>query len=381
MKNIIQLVCFIFVFFPVTGMAADQNPLQGFSRGKVIFTFDDVYQSVYDYALPVLAQNQMPATVYVATEWASNDNPIYMKWPALQEVVSRYGWEVGGHTVTHPLLEQQTPERIEQEIKGSKLALEAQGFHPLSFAVPYGSYNNTTLSLIHKYYQNNRGFWTSDPLATNELQDHLNLPMKQVANTTTVDEIKSWVNRAALESKTLILVFHIIDPQSPASNRWGFGIGQFQDVVNYVAQKREEGVIDVTTVKKALEVPGKVVVSRKAPLSQISLTSTSHTHSLRLPRFRVNPTKAYLIKLFVDAKALTPQSRFNLFIEETHKSGETTLIPFLESQPSTYLLAKTYLPSLDTTRARLLWKLVPNSSGILQWEDFQVVEMGRLQER
>lgn len=59
--------------------------------------------------------------------------------------------ELGGHTVSHPLLSEQTLAVQREEIKQGKLDLEKLLEHPVtSFAYPFGSYGEETLSLVEE---------------------------------------------------------------------------------------------------------------------------------------------------------------------------------------------------------------------------------------
>ena len=59
--------------------------------------------------------------------------------------------ELGGHTVSHPLLSEQSVEVQQQEIEQGKLDLEKLLKHPITaFAYPFGAYREETSSLVEK---------------------------------------------------------------------------------------------------------------------------------------------------------------------------------------------------------------------------------------
>jgi peptidoglycan/xylan/chitin deacetylase (PgdA/CDA1 family) len=59
--------------------------------------------------------------------------------------------ELGGHTVSHPLLSEQSVAVQREEIKQSKLDLERLLNHPVhSFAYPFGAYQSETLTLVEE---------------------------------------------------------------------------------------------------------------------------------------------------------------------------------------------------------------------------------------
>ncbi len=361
------------------------NPLGRYTKPRVIFTFDDVYKSVYVHALPILAAQQMPATVYVATNWASDSNPIYMKWLELHHVVDHYGWEVAAHSMSHPLLENQSPELIELEVRGSKEALEAQGFQPVGFAVPYGSYNNHTLAIIHKYFQYHRSFWSvHDPLSKNELLDSLELSVKRVENKTTVEEMQSWVDQAVREAKTLILVFHNIDPvEQPAKDRWGYNVEDFRTIADYVANLRNHGKLEVMTVQESLNVPGRELLARTGDQSSFvgQVSKDASSSELLTPRFFVRPEKAYHLSLYVDTRDLKPNRTLNVYLEEVLRTGEVHRELFFETYNDVHQITKTYLPSKDVVKARLVGLPLKGSHGPVRWGNFRIIERKPLQSK
>ena len=133
----------------------DGKPLP---RRAVCYTFDDAYRCVYDFAAPILARRGHPATVYVPTarvgdanRWdASHGVPVLpiMGWEELQALQDA-GWEVGGHTRTHPRLGDLADDAATDEIAGGLSDLETVlGRQARTFCYPYGSRNERTHDLV-----------------------------------------------------------------------------------------------------------------------------------------------------------------------------------------------------------------------------------------
>lgn len=121
-------------------------------------TFDDGYGCVGEYAAPILAEFGFPATVFVVSEavgksnaWdKANGKPVLplMSWEALRRL-QRAGWEVAGHTRSHPHLDRLDLEQAAEEIRQGKEETEAQlGTVLRTFCYPYGDYNRETPSLV-----------------------------------------------------------------------------------------------------------------------------------------------------------------------------------------------------------------------------------------
>ncbi|MBP0457778.1 polysaccharide deacetylase family protein [Streptomyces montanisoli] len=111
----------------------------------VLITFDDGYEGVHRHALPVLAGHGFTATVFVSTGWlrgghgAGGGAPDTMlDWDQVRELASA-GLEIGGHSHTHPQLDQLGEGRLRTEIERCRtITAEETGTAPVSFAYPFG---------------------------------------------------------------------------------------------------------------------------------------------------------------------------------------------------------------------------------------------------
>ncbi|MEU6482122.1 polysaccharide deacetylase family protein [Streptomyces sp. NPDC047017] len=110
----------------------------------VLITFDDGYEGVHRHALPVLAAHAFPATLFVATGWLrgahdSGGGPDTMlDWDQVRELAAG-GVEIGGHSHTHPQLDQLDDDTLWAELIRCKETVAAElGTAPASFAYPYG---------------------------------------------------------------------------------------------------------------------------------------------------------------------------------------------------------------------------------------------------
>jgi peptidoglycan/xylan/chitin deacetylase (PgdA/CDA1 family) len=127
-------------------------------RRTLAVTFDDAYRSVYEHARPVLDALGIPATVFAPTRWvgATEAMPLAaaewrgtphepelrcMTWQELGELADA-GWEVGSHTVSHPMLTRVSDEALAAEMADSRAAIEAAlGRECRSLAYPYGDFD------------------------------------------------------------------------------------------------------------------------------------------------------------------------------------------------------------------------------------------------
>ncbi len=116
-----------------------------------VITFDDGYVDNYTTAFPILAKHGFTATVFMVTSYINGDG--YLSWSQLKELVNN-GWEIEGHTSSHPFLTKIDPLTMLSELQLSKELLEKElGLSVDFFAYPYGDFNaNLVQALIDTGY-------------------------------------------------------------------------------------------------------------------------------------------------------------------------------------------------------------------------------------
>ena len=123
---------------------------------KIVLTFDDGYFDNYTIALPILKEFGFKAVIYLVTGCQHNEWNLKEGEPELQLMnreqileMQAYGIEFGGHTQHHVDLKGAGIAQQQKEIAGCYSDLEKTlGKVPLSFAYPYGAYNDETVKLV-----------------------------------------------------------------------------------------------------------------------------------------------------------------------------------------------------------------------------------------
>jgi peptidoglycan/xylan/chitin deacetylase (PgdA/CDA1 family) len=144
-------------FRGATFHAAVTAPL---ARKTLAVTFDDAYLSVLELARPILDRLELPATVFVPTDFPDSSERA-MVWPGIDQwhggefeaelrpmsweqigQLADAGWEIGSHTRSHPHLTTLDDAALDEELAGSKVVCERRLGRPCrTIAYPYGDYD------------------------------------------------------------------------------------------------------------------------------------------------------------------------------------------------------------------------------------------------
>jgi peptidoglycan/xylan/chitin deacetylase (PgdA/CDA1 family) len=118
---------------------------------SLLITFDDGYADNYNYAYPILREEQIPATFFVVSSTVGNNNR--MTADQLREMQAN-GMQIGSHSVNHENLAVMSSKEIDFELRVSREALEKILGKPVyALAYPAGKVNEDVLDGAKKYYE------------------------------------------------------------------------------------------------------------------------------------------------------------------------------------------------------------------------------------
>lgn len=125
-------------------------------NNMIAITFDDGYEDVYNFALPILSKYNLSACVFIIGDKDKvNRNQLRTSKKLLNikqiKRLKKLGWEIGYHSETHEDLVNLDKKKLEREIIDGKKKLEKQLREKIKyFAYPHGKYSNRIIDVVKK---------------------------------------------------------------------------------------------------------------------------------------------------------------------------------------------------------------------------------------
>jgi len=168
---------------------------------RFLITFDDAYQSLYQYALPVMEKLHYKCAIFVISDYIGKSNRwdlslspggfMHLNASQVREFDS-LGHTVGAHTRTHRDLTRLSVAEAREEIVSSKCALEdLLGKEVRFFSYPFGRYNEAVRQLVIE--AGFAGAVASYPKRRNSVQDIYALARRGIYLTDSLSTLKGKV--------------------------------------------------------------------------------------------------------------------------------------------------------------------------------------------
>ncbi|WKB53434.1 polysaccharide deacetylase family protein [Eleftheria terrae] len=131
---------------------------QPLPKRSVVITIDDGFESVHRYAFPLLRKYNMPATLFVYTDFIGGGEAL--SWPQLQELADSGLVDIQAHSKTHRNLLDRPPglpeaayrQQLQAEAQVPREVLERKlkKVKVRHFAYPYGDANEAVLEAMER---------------------------------------------------------------------------------------------------------------------------------------------------------------------------------------------------------------------------------------
>lgn len=214
-----------------------------FAAGMVSFIFDDGLLSQYQNALPIIKAAGMNAGFYIITTEPTSGDSGYMNWAQIKDLNTK-GYEVGGHTRTHPMLTTLTPAQLTNEVSGSFSDLVAQGITPKTFVYPYGDENPTVEAAVKAAgYQAARGSYFG---LNGTVTDRYDLYDIRVDSTSNLATLEKYIDQAKADKRWVVLELH--DVLASGGDTYSITPTFFQSLVTYI----KNSGIQVATMQEGM---------------------------------------------------------------------------------------------------------------------------------
>jgi hypothetical protein len=203
MCRLILVVLVSFVMMSCGGVGNRPDVSAAGSIPLVTFVLDDGNDTDFLLGKNIFADQGAVACSAVTIDLIST--PYHMT-PAQIIALQDAGWEIMGHTISHPNLNSLSVTRLEEELSQSKKLLENIGVTIHNIVYPYNKNNETVRAITRKYYRSGRGGTNSfnsgeiDPYFLKSFTLKHDLPL-----------MESYIDRAYTDKSWLIFYTHEID--------------------------------------------------------------------------------------------------------------------------------------------------------------------------
>jgi peptidoglycan/xylan/chitin deacetylase (PgdA/CDA1 family) len=183
------------------------------SHGMVSVAFDDGWKSTYKKALPLLKKYNIRTTQYIVSGFINGKDPNYMNAAEIT-ALKNAGSEIGSHSVQHCNVTLLPKPALQQMSETSFHDLSVRWGKIQSFAYPFGSYNETTQSVLRQRYQYIR---STDVGYNDRYFDPYDIRSMTVRSNTSARTVQDWLTYAATHHKWVVIVYHGVDMSSDYS--------------------------------------------------------------------------------------------------------------------------------------------------------------------
>jgi peptidoglycan/xylan/chitin deacetylase (PgdA/CDA1 family) len=217
-----------------------------FENTVVSLTFDDGDADNYDVR-PILAENDIHGTFYIVSGFTGTDG--YMTEDQLRGL-HEDGNEIGGHTLDHRNLMETRGEELKRQVCENRSDLMALGFDVVSFAYPYGHYDDESKQVVKDCGFSNARAVSGGPESVPPGDAYTLRAMPYIVTDVDVSKMIRYARGVEKEGGGwVIYVFHHVCDNC---DQYSVDIGTFTEFVFWLKEAEANGLV-VKTVGEVIE--------------------------------------------------------------------------------------------------------------------------------
>lgn len=224
------------------------SELEKLKKPLLVLTFDDGFETDYTIAYPLLKERGIVGTSFINGAHVGNEQGKQrrMSWDQIKEL-NQSGWDIQGHTFSHPKLSELTADDIHKEFELNNSAFENNGLPaPRHTAYPYGDHDEVVKNIGKEYRETLRRTdpFSDYPYNTWDNIDFYNLTaLLSDINDDDLDRkdrLKKYIDQAIINDG--ILVFYSHEFKGSDASEYETQTDYYLEVVDYAIEKGIEFV-------------------------------------------------------------------------------------------------------------------------------------------
>ena len=242
MKNSLKSCAFLLIILagctnaPAVPASTATKEAVTFKNTVVSLTFDD--GDADNYAVrSALADNNLHATFYVVSGFTNSNG--YMSDSQLRDLYND-GNEIGGHTLDHINLDDVRGAELKREVCQDRSNLLAYGFNVISFAYPFGHYDDESKQVVKDCgYGNARGV-SNGPEIVPPADTYGLRAMPYIVSDTRFPKMVRYITEAEDNGSWIIFVFHHV---CDGCDKYAIKPDVFSEFAQWLGKQQSNGLV------------------------------------------------------------------------------------------------------------------------------------------
>ena len=197
-----------------------------------------------DYTLDILNRANIQPTLYVQSALIGSKH--YRSSVKHLQQLYEHQWDLGNHSTTHPPLATLTEEEMDHEIKTADTFLQENSFvrGRRHFAYPQSSVNAKVIQVLKKYCDTGRKVTGKVGKQVPVGDEWYVLDCISMKAPDPAEKAIQKIEEAISTNAVAHLMFESIENKEVVPYQ-SYPLDRFKEIITYIQQKREEGVIEV----------------------------------------------------------------------------------------------------------------------------------------